>query len=190
MKNTDILQRINALLSRQVKLEQQTLDNGTVVESDSFTVGTPIFAIDGTNKTPLEIGDYMLADGTTLSVTEIGIIGELATPQSETAEGEVMASEDVAPEVVEKVETELTAVPPTLEEIVAAVVEALKPEMEMMKADLLACKGMQTEMKATLSTTVAKKPLTHIPLENKNKLDLKTNDVQARIFAKLSTNKN
>jgi hypothetical protein len=188
MKNTEILQRINALLSRQVKLEQQTLDNGTVVEADSFTVGTPIFAIDGENKTPLEIGEYVLADGSSLYVTEIGIIGEIAAAQSETlVEAE---AETLSEETIETVETELTAVPPTLEEIVAAVVEALKPEMEMMKADLLACKGMQTEMKATLSTTVAKKPLTHIPLENKNKLDLKINDVQARIFAKLSTNKN
>ena len=82
MKNTENLSRINALLRRNVKLEQQTLDNGTVIEADSFEVGQPIFAIDGDNKTPLEIGSYLLADGTTLEVYEIGMIGEIASSRS------------------------------------------------------------------------------------------------------------
>ena len=89
MKNTEILSRINALLRRNVKLEQQTLDNGTVIEADSFEVGMPVFAIDGENKTPLEIGTYLLADGTTLEVYEIGMIGELATPAAEAEQVEM-----------------------------------------------------------------------------------------------------
>ena len=87
MKNTEILNRINALLSRKVKLEQQTLENGTVVEADSFAVGQPIFAIDGESKEPLGIGEYVMADGSKLYVTEIGVIGEIASPATEEKEG-------------------------------------------------------------------------------------------------------
>jgi len=89
MKNTDILSRINALLSRKVELAQMTLDNGTVVEAESFEVGADIFAIDGENKTPLEVGEYILEDGTKLYITEIGKIGELAAAETEVAEEEM-----------------------------------------------------------------------------------------------------
>lgn len=160
MKNTDILSRITALLNKKVSLAQQTLDNGTVVESDSFAIGDPIFAIDGENKVPLGIGSYTLEDGSTLEVTEIGIIGEIATAQAETVETEM--SEEVKEEVLE---TELTAVPPTLEEIVKAVVDALQPQIDSLtlKCDTLGTG--QTEMKETLSKTVAKAPLKHKPIE-------------------------
>lgn len=197
MKNTEILSRINALLRRNVKLEQQTLDNGTVVEADSFEVGMPIFAIDGENKTPLEIGSYLLADGNTLEVYEIGIIGEIASPAAEVEEEELSAepeeetkeeapTEEVAPET----EVELEAVPATLEEILTKVMEALEPKMEELKAKIDALSGSQTEMKETLSS-VAKKPTVHKPADSKLNLG-KANtgknisSTEARIMAALS----
>lgn len=197
MKNTEILSRINALLRRNVKLEQQTLDNGTVIEADSFEVGMPVFAIDGENKTPLEIGSYLLADGTTLEVYEIGMIGELASPSAEAEETEMSAepeeetteeapTEEVAPET----EVELEAAPVTLEEILTKVMEALEPKMEELKAKIDALSGSQTEMKETLSS-VAKKPTVHKPADSKVNLG-KANtgknisSTEARIMAALS----
>ena len=197
MKNTEILSRINALLRRNVKLEQQTLDNGTVIEADSFEVGMPVFAIDGENKTPLEIGSYLLADGTTLEVYEIGKIGELASPSAEAEETEMSAepeeetkeeapTEEVAPET----EVELEAAPVTLEEILTKVMEALEPKMEELKAKIDALSGSQTEMKETLSS-VSKKPTVHKPEDTKVNLG-KANtgknisSTEARIMAALS----
>ena len=197
MKNTEILSRINALLRRNVKLEQQTLDNGTVIEADSFEVGMPIFAIDGDNKTPLEIGSYLLADGTTLEVYEIGMIGELASPSAEAEETEMSAepeeetteeapTEEVAPET----EVELEAAPVTLEEILTKVMEALEPKMEELKAKIDALSGSQTEMKATLSS-VSKKATVHKPADTKVNLG-KANtgknisSTESRIMAALS----
>ena len=197
MKNTEILSRINALLRRNVKLEQQTLDNGTVIEADSFEVGMPIFAIDGENKTPLEIGSYLLADGTTLEVYEIGMIGELASPSAEAEETEMSAepeeetteeapTEEVAPET----EVELEAAPVTLEEILTKVMEVLEPKMEELKAKIDALSGSQTEMKATLSS-VSKKATVHKPADSKVNLG-KANtgknisSTEARIMAALS----
>ena len=197
MRNTEILSRINALLRRNVKLEQQTLDNGTVIEADSFEVGMPVFAIDGENKTPLEIGSYLLADGTTLEVYEIGMIGELASPAAEAEETEMSAEpeeetteETPAEEVAPETEVELEAVPATLEEILTKVMEALEPKMEELKAKIDALSGSQTEMKETLSS-VAKKPTVHKPADSKVNLG-KANtgknisSTEARIMAALS----
>jgi hypothetical protein len=36
MKTTEMLSKIKALLNASVKLAQQTLDNGTVIEAESF----------------------------------------------------------------------------------------------------------------------------------------------------------
>ena len=178
MKNTEILSRINALLNRKVKLEQMTLENGTVVEADTFEVGADIFAIDGENKTPLEVGEYLMADGSTLYVTEIGIIGEIESPESET---EVEAEK--------KKEIEMADVPATLEEILTAVVDAIQPKLDELQAKIDALSGGQTEMKETLSATSARKPLRHKPIELKQaKVETKSNDVQAIIFAKLAKN--
>lgn len=197
MKNTEILSRINALLRRNVKLEQQTLDNGTVIEADSFEVGQPIFAIDGENKTPLEIGSYLLADGNTLEVYEIGIIGEIASPAAEVEEEELSAEpeeetteEAPAEEVAPETEVELEAAPVTLEEILTKVMEALEPKMEELKAKIDALSGSQTEMKATLSS-VSKKATVHKPADSKVNLG-KANtgknisSTEARIMAALS----
>jgi hypothetical protein len=197
MKNTEILSRINALLRRNVKLEQQTLDNGTVIEADSFEVGMPIFAIDGENKTPLEIGSYLLADGNTLEVYEIGIIGEISSPAAEVEEEELSAEpeeetkeEAPAEEVAPETEVELEAAPVTLEEILTKVMEALEPKMEELKAKIDALSGSQTEMKETLSS-VAKKPTVHKPADSKVNLG-KANtgknisSTEARIMAALS----
>ena len=197
MKNTEILSRINALLRRNVKLEQQTLDNGTVIEADSFEVGMPVFAIDGDNKTPLEIGSYLLADGTTLEVYEIGMIGELASPAAEAEETEMSAEpeeetkeEAPAEEVAPETEVELEAAPVTLEEILTKVMEALEPKMEELKAKIDALSGSQTEMKETLSS-VSKKATVHKPADSKVNLG-KANtgknisSTEARIMAALS----
>ena len=197
MKNTEILSRINALLRRNVKLEQQTLDNGTVIEADSFEVGMPVFAIDGENKTPLEVGSYLMADGTTLEVYEIGMIGELALSTKEVEETEMSAEpldetteETPAEEVAPETEVELEAVPATLEEILTKVMEALEPKMEELKAKIDALSGSQTEMKATLSS-VSKKATVHKPADTKVNLG-KANtgknisNTEARIMAALS----
>ena len=197
MKNTEILSRINALLRRNVKLEQQTLDNGTVIEADSFEVGMPIFAIDGDNREPLEIGTYLLADGTTLEVYEIGKIGELALPTAEAEEVEMSTEpldetteETPAEEVAPETEVELEAVPATLEEILTKVMEALEPKMEELKSKLDALAAYQTEMKATLSS-VSKKATVHKPADTKVNLG-KANtgknisNTEARIMAALS----
>ena len=189
MKNTDILSRINALLSKKIELEQQTLENGTVVEADSFAVGEAIFAIDGDNKEPLEVGEYVMADGTKLYVTEIGKIGELASSETEIVEEE-LSTETVEETETETVVEELAEVPPTIEEVIEKVMEAMQPKLDELQAKIDELTGGQTEMKATLSSVSATKATIHKPKEKVKMSEVKvaTNKsaTEARIMAMLS----
>jgi hypothetical protein len=183
MKNTDILSRINALLSRKVELAQMTLDNGTVVEADSFEVGADIFAIDGQNKKPLEVGSYILEDGTNLEVTEIGKIGELASTATENT-----------PEMKAEMEAQVAAQELSKEEetnnLILKVVESLKPVFEEMNAKIENLSKVSNEVKETLSKVSAKKPLVHKPAEKSNFSALNTgkniSTTESRIMAALS----
>ena len=184
MKNTDILSRINALLSRKVELAQMTLDNGTVVEAESFEVGADIFAIDGENKTPLEVGEYILEDGTKLYITEIGKIGELASAETEVAEEEMNANLEADLQAQELAKTE------ELNNIILKVVESLKPVFDEMNAKFENLSKVNTEIKETLSSVSAKKPLVHKPAEKSNFSALNTGKnisaTESRIMAMLS----
>lgn len=187
MKNTDILNRIMTLLNKKVELEKASLENGSEIEFDSLVVGADVFLVDGENKTPLEIGDHILADGTILTVAEVGKIGEISSPEAEVAEEEVEA-EEVMPKEEEK---KMAEVPATLEEIVMAVLDAVQPKIDDLQAKIDAMSGVQSEMKETLSSKIVKKPLTHKPAEEKVSLaNIKvapnTSSTEARIFAMLS----
>jgi hypothetical protein len=154
MTNKEILSKVNTLLKRAfVKLEQQTLENGTVIEAESFAVGSPVFIITEDQKLPLPVGEYKLADGSTLEVIEEGIIAGVEV--AETAEV-AMADEvvETAP-VAEEVAADVKA-------IVDAVVEVIAPVLEEVQMQI-------TEMKKEMASYVkkeqmsAKKPIKHNP---------------------------
>jgi myosin heavy subunit len=189
MKNTDILNRINALLSRNVKLEQMTLENGTVIEADTFAVGEMIYAVDGDNKVPLEVGSYIMADGMTLEVYEIGTIGEISSKEV----AEVEMKEEVA-EVVEVAEEVVLAEEPVTMAQVKEVMAEVQTQIDELKSKIEEMKEYQKqaeELKAELSKIPAYKPLKHKPSENKQLLSklnnpVNTSSTEAMIFARLS----
>jgi hypothetical protein len=134
------------------------LENGTVVESDSFSVGDPIFAINGEIKEPLEVGSYTLADGTVLEVMEIGVIGEIASAKAEEVEEEIeMSAEPIAEELAE--------VPATIEEIIKAVMDAMMPKIDELNAKIESLSKDSVGLKETLSSVTATKPTVHKPTE-------------------------
>jgi len=63
-------------LDKKVKLAQMTLDNGTVIEAESFEAGQPVFIVNEDERVPLPVGDYEV-EGGIISVTEEGIINEI-----------------------------------------------------------------------------------------------------------------
>ena len=180
MSNKTILEKINALLSFNVKLEQMTLENGTVIEAESFEVGAEVFAIDGENKTPLEVGEYVLADGTKLYVTEIGKIGELASVETEKTEEEMQA--ELAAQELAKTESQ--------DALILKIAEAFKPTFDAMNERIENLSKVSNEVKETLSKVTEKKPLVHKPAEKSNFSALNTgkniSGTESRIIAMLS----
>ena len=109
MKATDVLKRIMTELSSvkseavEVKLEQVSLENGTVLEADAFEAGNEVFIVNDEERIALPVGEYPIGDDRILVVSEEGIIGEIKP----------MEQEEVAEEVeeVEASESEVKAEP-------------------------------------------------------------------------------
>jgi hypothetical protein len=113
-------------LSEEVKLEQQALENGTVLEAEAFEAGNEVFIVTEDEKVAVPVGEYELEDGKILVVAEEGLIAEIKEAgEEETPEEEVEATEDVVLEEEEKEEMgyatkeELAEVKSMIEEIKA-----------------------------------------------------------------------
>ena len=119
---------IGVELSQEVKLAQATLENGTVIESEDFAVGSEVFIVTEDEKVALPVGDYTLEDGETLIVEEEGIIASIgATEEEAPAEEEVEAKEDEKEEMGYATKEELAEVKAMIEEIKSM----LEPKEEM-----------------------------------------------------------
>ena len=174
MNKQTILNRINALLSAPVKLAQMKLENGTVIEAESFETGAEVYAIDGENKELLGIGTYILEDGSTLEVTEIGKIGAV-----------VMAELKDDPEMKAEMESQKE------EALIMKIAESFKPTFDAMNEKIENLSKVNTELKATLSKVSAPKTVV-APTEPKkvnfSAVNTKENlsNTEARIMALLA----
>ena len=128
MNTNDMISKIKDVLnlSEEVKLEQQALENGTVLEADAFEAGNEVFIVTEDEKVAVPVGEYELEDGKILVVAEEGLIAEIKEAGAEEApEEEVEATEDVVLEEEEKEEMgyatkeELAEVKSMIEEIKA-----------------------------------------------------------------------
>ena len=165
MKANNILNRILAELSsiREVKFEQMNLENGAVLEAESFEAGNEVFVISGEDRVAAPVGEHLLEDGRVLVITEEGVIAEIKEAAAEAEEVEVEVEAEAATELAEEVE-EAPAV--------VAIIEKVLEEIAMMREEM---KGMREEMggyakkeemsaiKAELSAAPAAKPIKHNP---------------------------
>lgn len=104
-------------LSEEVKLEQQTLENGTILEAESFEAGKEIFIVSEDEKIAVPVGEYQMEDGRILVVAEEGLIAEIKAEEEEVEEvEEVEAKEE---EEMYATKTELAEVKEMIEEIKA-----------------------------------------------------------------------
>lgn len=166
MKATDLLEKIKTLLSAKVNLAEMTLENGTILEAESFATGESVFIKSDDDRVALPIGEYTLEDGRMLIVEEEGIIAEI---KAETAE---MPAEELA-EVEVEVEPESYDTPKAaeqIEDVLQAVVEAIAPEIEKiqqevaeMKKELEEVKMQYKKKEEMAAQTPAAKPKKHSP---------------------------
>jgi hypothetical protein len=90
MKSTEMINKIKTLLDIEVKFETRKLDNGTVVEAESFSQGNEIFIKTEDEKVAMPVGEYTLESGDVLLVKEEGMIAELGYGKKEEEEEEEM----------------------------------------------------------------------------------------------------
>ena len=138
MNTNDMISKIKEVvgLSEEVKLEQQALENGTVIEADSFEAESEVFIVTEDEKVALPVGEYQLEDGRILVVSDEGIIAEIkeAGEEEEDVEEveEVEAQEEEKEEMGYATKEELQEVRDIVEEIKAM----LEPKEEMSSDDL------------------------------------------------------
>ena len=60
----------------KVELAQAKLENGTIVESESFKAGDEIFIVTDDEKVAMPVGEYVMEDGKLLVVEEEGLIAD------------------------------------------------------------------------------------------------------------------
>jgi len=153
MKATDMLNKVKELigveLSQEVKLAQATLENGTVIESEDFAVGSEVFIVTEDEKVALPVGDYTLEDGETLIVEQEGVIASIgATEEEAPAEEEVEAKEDEKEEMGYATKEELAEVKAMIEEIKSM----LEPKEEMSEEAPNTIKSEETTTKTVYAS--------------------------------------
>lgn len=158
---SNVITEIKKLLGMEIKLEQMTLDNGTVIEAEIFEAGQAVFIVNGEDRVALPVGEYILDNGMILVVATEGEIAEIKEPAP---------TEEETPEV--EVEVEQAAEPtPTAKKVIESTVreshfskeiEDLKAEIESLKTEL----AKQTEVKEVVELSA--EPLTHNPDAKQN----------------------
>ena len=162
------------------------LENGTVLEAEAFEAGNEVFIVNEEDRIALPVGEYTLADGNVLYVSEEGVIGEIKSAEAEVEEevaevaaepvAELEAEEPANPKkIVESHTTEThfaeeapmeekikAIVMPIIEEVKAEL-SAIREEMGYAKEKMSAVEAENNELKTELSAQSAAKPIKHNP---------------------------
>jgi hypothetical protein len=183
MKATEMLNKIKTFLgedtadivenieqNQEVKLAQMTLENGTVLEAESFEAGQEVFILTDDEKVAHPVGEYELEDGMILVVAEEGLISEIKEAVEEEVEEEVEASEVEATDVEVEAAEEVTAEYATKEEL--AEVKSMLEEIKAMIDKKEEMSEVEAQVKEELSETPAAEPISHNP-EPQTKVNLK-----------------
>ena len=79
MRSRELIYQIKNLLGMEenIQLAQLKLENGTVLEADSFEQNMEVFILSDDERISLPVGEYALEDGRTLKVEDEGVISEI-----------------------------------------------------------------------------------------------------------------
>ena len=189
MKSNEVLNQIKTVLGievdlekKEIKLESLKLENGTVVEAESFEEGNDIFIVTEDEKVALPVGEYMLEDSRLLVVEEEGKIADVREVSDEVPEEtEDLVEEDLAEEadVADWQGMEVR-------------IKNLEDAIADLKADKMEASKVEEEVKEKLSAEPATKPIKHNPegeSRKQIKMHISPNRVMStkdRIFQKIS----
>ena len=99
-----MLNEIKTLLNIEVKLEEQKLENGTVVSAEAFEKDNEIFIVTDDEKIAMPVGEYLLEDGRLVVVEAEGVIADVreVSDKVPAKEEEVEETEDLEEEKKEE----------------------------------------------------------------------------------------
>jgi|TARA_R100000482_G_scaffold58820_1_gene21358 hypothetical protein len=86
MKSSEMINKIRTLLDLDVKLEELKLENGTVLEAESFEKGKEVFIKTEDEKVAMPVGEYSLENGQVLLVEQEGIIADVKNSEEKPEE--------------------------------------------------------------------------------------------------------
>ena len=181
MKATEILKNIKTFLGEEtpvelqeevkeevkVELAQAKLENGTIVESESFKAGDEIFIITDDEKVAMPVGEYMMEDGKLLVIEEEGIIADYRVVSDD-----VPQKEDELEEKKEEMDEEAAVYDwsgmekriKNLEDAIADLKSKMGEKEDFEK--------VEEQVKQELSETPAAEPISHNPEMEDKKINL------------------
>jgi hypothetical protein len=189
MKAQDMVNQIKNLLgvelsettNDEVVLAQLQLENGTVLEAESFESGQEIFILTEDEKVALPVGEYMLEDVRILDVQEEGLISEIKAEKDNKEEEEEDKKEDEKEDkeeekmqyvTKEEFRKEMDELKKVIEEMGYGKKDEDKKEMsEQVSLAVTEILNEEEQLKEELSQPAAE-PLKHSP-ENKEENKLK-----------------
>jgi len=178
MKSSEMINNIKTLLNIEVKLEEMKLENGTVVEAESFEKGKEIFIKTDDERVAMPVGEYLLEDGRLVVVEEEGIIADVRevsdeVPAKENEEGEEITS-DLAEEKEEMAyatKEELSSAVEEMKSMIEEIKAMVSPKEEMSDDD----EELSANIKEELSAPAAE-PIKHSP-------EAESTQVEQKVFA-------
>jgi hypothetical protein len=163
-----VINEIKTLLGMEVRLAQMKLENGTVIEAESFEPEMAVFIVNEEDRIAMPVGEYILEDGNILKVDVEGIIAAIEMPEEEMPENEEEVASPAEEEVV--VEANAEASPKRIVESVSK--EMFFSEIEKLRNEIAELKGVKLsadeedktdEDLKSKEVELSVEPLTHSP---------------------------
>ncbi len=175
MKATEILKNIKTFLGEEtlenveVKLAQAKLENGTLVESESFKAGDEIFIITDDEKVAMPVGEYVMEDGKLLVIEEEGIIADYRVVSDDVPQKEdELAEEESVDDGKEAAVDDWAGMEKRIKNLEDAIADIKSKIGE--KEDF---EKVEKKVKQELSETPAAEPISHNPEMEDKKINLK-----------------
>ena len=184
-----MLTEIKTLLGL-VKLEQMKLENGTVIEAESFEAGNDVFIVSEEDKVAIPVGEYTLENGQVLVIQEEGVIGEIKEAEAAPAE-EAPAEEEMQYVSKEEFAAAIDEIKMMIKEMMSSKEEVKEEELkEEVKEELSIPQEVVEAVKEDLSAPAAE-AIKHNPEANNNKVEMfqyspnRTRSTKDRVLEKI-----
>ena len=156
-----MLNEIKTLLNIEVKLEEQKLENGTVVSAEAFEKDNEIFIVTDDQKIAMPVGEYLLEDGRLVVVEAEGLIADVRKVSDEVPakEEEVEETEDLEEEKKEEEKMADVADWEGMEKRI----QNLEDAIASLKGDKVEAEDKEEKMEDVKKELSAVKPIKHNP---------------------------